>query len=88
MTKDEIRVLEVFVNENAWPPAGVFNIPPMDTAAAADIRPIARNSLPSYRAGHSSLLATRLMTIYFDLDNIHFFVFIALCAITKTREEV
>lgn len=27
------------VNENAWPPAGVFDIPPMDRSAAANIRP-------------------------------------------------
>jgi ribonuclease Z len=39
VTKDDIRVREVVVNENAWPPAGVFDIPPMDSAAAADIRP-------------------------------------------------
>jgi ribonuclease Z len=39
VTKDDIKVREVVVNENAWPPAGVFDIPPMDTAAAANIRP-------------------------------------------------
>jgi ribonuclease Z len=39
VTKDDIRVREVVVNENAWPPAGVFDIPPMDESAAADIRP-------------------------------------------------
>jgi ribonuclease Z len=39
VTKNDIRVREVVVNENAWPPAGVFDIPPMDTAAAANIRP-------------------------------------------------
>ena len=39
VTKDDIRVREVVVNENAWPPAGVFDIPPMDPSAAADIRP-------------------------------------------------
>jgi len=32
-------IREVVVNENAWPPAGVFDIPPMDSSAAADIRP-------------------------------------------------
>ena len=39
VTKKDIKVREVVVNENAWPPAGVFDIPPMDPSAAADIRP-------------------------------------------------
>jgi ribonuclease Z len=39
VTKDDIRVREVVVNENAWPPAGVFDIPAMDPKAGADIRP-------------------------------------------------
>jgi ribonuclease Z len=39
VTEDEIKVREVVVNKNAWPPAGVFDIPPMDPSAAADIRP-------------------------------------------------
>jgi ribonuclease Z len=39
VTKDEIKVRGVVVNPNSWPPAGVFDIPPMDPRAAADIRP-------------------------------------------------
>ena len=39
VTKDDIKVREVVVNENAWPPAGVFDIPAMDASAAADVRP-------------------------------------------------
>jgi ribonuclease Z len=39
VTKKDITVREVVVNENAWPPAGVFDIPPMDDAAAANDRP-------------------------------------------------
>jgi ribonuclease Z len=39
VTKDDIKVREVVVNPNAWPAAGVFDIPPMDPSAAADIRP-------------------------------------------------
>jgi ribonuclease Z len=39
VTKKDINVREVVVNENAWPPAGAFDIPPMDEAAAANVRP-------------------------------------------------
>ena len=39
VTKDDIEVREVVVNPNAWPAAGVFDIPPMDPKDAADIRP-------------------------------------------------
>ena len=39
VTKDSIKVREVVVNPNAWPPAGVFDIPPMDPQAAAGIAP-------------------------------------------------
>jgi hypothetical protein len=34
VTKDEIRVRDVFVNENAWPPAGVYPIPRTDLSKA------------------------------------------------------
>jgi ribonuclease Z len=39
VTKDSIKVREVVVNPNNWPPAGVFDIPPMDPKAAAGIAP-------------------------------------------------
>jgi ribonuclease Z len=39
ITKDDIRVREVVVNPNAWPTEGVFERPPMDRAAAANVRP-------------------------------------------------
>jgi hypothetical protein len=32
-------VREVVVNPNSWPPAGVFDIPPMDPKAAEGIAP-------------------------------------------------
>jgi len=39
VSRDSIEVREVVVNPNAWPPAGVFDIPPMDPKAAAGIAP-------------------------------------------------
>ena len=39
VTKDSIKVREVVVNPNAWPAAGVFDIPPMDPKDAAGIAP-------------------------------------------------
>jgi ribonuclease Z len=39
VTGDDIKVREVVVNPNVWPPAGVFDIPPMDPTAAAGISP-------------------------------------------------
>ena len=39
VTKDSIKVREVVVNPNSWPPAGVFDIPPMDPKAAEGIAP-------------------------------------------------
>jgi ribonuclease Z len=39
VTRDSIRVREVVVNPNAWPPAGVFDVPPMDPKAAAGVAP-------------------------------------------------
>jgi ribonuclease Z len=39
VTRDSIRVREVVVNPNSWPPAGVFDIPPMDPKAAEGIAP-------------------------------------------------
>ena len=34
VTKDDIRVREVFVNENAWPPAPVYPVPDFDRSQA------------------------------------------------------
>jgi ribonuclease Z len=39
VTKDSIKVREVVVNPNNWPPAGVFDIPPMDPKAAEGVAP-------------------------------------------------
>lgn len=39
VTKDKIMVREVVVNPNAWPAAGVFDIPPMDPGAGAFFAP-------------------------------------------------
>ena len=39
LTPDSIRVREVVVNPNSWPPAGVFDIPPMDPKAAEGVAP-------------------------------------------------
>ena len=34
VTEDDIKVREVFVNENAWPPAAVYEVPAFDRSKA------------------------------------------------------